>query len=130
MSCIKIFIVQQIVIVNQDNSKSPTPPFVSDPPLILGDLRNLSGRKKSDVFLDPAGGGKFWAFWDLKMRLLKGKWPRNESKIAKKKSPPAGSKYVEILNSENPQNFRVSDPPLFRAKIGQKGGGVGDLGLS
>ena len=30
----------------------------------MGDLRNLSGRKKSYVFLDPAGGGNFWTFWD------------------------------------------------------------------
>ena len=48
----------------QDNCKSPTPPFVSDPPLFREIWEIWVGGKKSDVFLDPAGGGKFWAFWD------------------------------------------------------------------
>ena len=50
---------------------------------VLGDLRNLSGEKKSDVFWTPPETENFGHFGTLKMELLKGKCPSNESKITK-----------------------------------------------
>ena len=74
-------------------------------------------------FWTPAGGGNFWAFWDLKMRLLKGKWPRNESKIATFFASGGVQNTSKSLILKILKNFvSPTPPPCFEPKSARRGG--------